>query len=101
MDPPYDSPSSKVLISSGIILAKEVNKCLWVHIEVVVKVTIPPERVRGRGKREREREREREWGRGERGEREEREREIERDDRLTDHVCIFTSCLATHLHPPQ
>ena len=76
MDPPYDSPSSKVLISSGIILAKEVNKCLWVHIEVVVKVTIPPERVRGRGKRERERERgERVGERGEGGERGERERD--------------------------
>ena len=74
VDPSYHSPSSKVLVSSGIILAEKVSKSLWVHIEVVVKVTVPPEWSTGKGERRvRVGEREREGGRG--GERE-REGEI-------------------------
>ena len=62
VDPSYHRPSSKVLVSSRVILAEQVNKCLWVHIEVVVKVTVPSEwsRVKGEGRERKERERERE-----------------------------------------
>ena len=60
--PCYCSPVAKVLVSSRVILAEQVNKCLWVHIEVVVIVTVPSEwsRVKGEGRERRERERERE-----------------------------------------
>ena len=52
--PCYCSPVAKVLVSSRVMLAEQVNKCLWVHIEVIVKVTVP-----SGGMEERERERER------------------------------------------
>ena len=55
-------PGSKVSLNGGVVLAKHVNKCLWIHIEVIVKVTVPSEKRRERERergRERERERER------------------------------------------
>ena len=51
-------PGSKVPNNRGVVLAKHVNKCLWVHIEVIIKVTVPSEEKEGGRKEESEKERE-------------------------------------------
>ena len=72
----HNLPSSKIPFNCRVIVAKHVNKCTWVHVEVIIKVTVPPELRRREGERKRKR--------GEKRERE-RERERERDrERETD-----------------